>query len=1534
MIHSSLIRHLLAAAIISFPLFGKAEDIDLFQANHVNSNKPNILIILDNSSNWSQRAEWNGNPDGSGTQGAAEVQAIREVVSSLNGNVRVGLMMLTQSGSNKSGYLRYGIRDMTGSTSTGNKGALINLLTGLQPDVGATYNKISTSSYSGALREAYQYFSGLGSYLSLGSSDPMRDYTGNGNPTTSPYKAGSLAGNPLTSSSDEIYDSPWTTDALCAKNFIIFIGNEWNNTTDTTSGLGTDVGVSTDATPVYTALRGDIHYGDEWARYLHKTGAQAKCTTNADGSTGSCADNKITTYTVNVCYNSCTPTSSNDNTQQEALLKSMASVGGGRFFRSTSLTEIKNALQTIFNEIQAVNSIFTSASLPVSVNTQGTYLNQIYMGVFRPDGGGAPRWMGNLKQFKFGLTTTATGYDQIYLADSTGAAAVNTNTGFITPSAISYWTTPISPQCTGDATKGFWCFNPTGVGEDRDSPDGDLVEKGGAAQRLRAQGPSGRTMYTCTSSTSCVTGTAPNDFSTSNTSLVTALTGTSRTITSLSRSGSTVSVTTSGDLNLTSPSDSVTISGSSAPFYNTLWNVQRVDATHFTFNVTETPATPIATSGILVTAGSPVSQAVTPSNMTYDSGTATVTVVLPNHGFVENQSITIAGASISATMPTGIGACTSNPTQCEYNGTFSIHVIDANTFSYVLPTGNLGTTSTYTTTYSPPETFASAFGNVVIGCKKSGTTTTSYTLPITSITRVAGTGTKAVTVNASSSTALSDCSSTLATGNGTGKITAFSISGSNASNGLSGDYYSALSSVSGTNAASGTKTFVFNVTVTSSATLVGTNTIVPSSPATTSSSIAATGTPTRTVTQLSRTAGNSATVTATTSAAHGFGAGTNISISGAPNNSDGSSSEYNGSFSILSSPAPTSTTFSYQITTGPATSSTGGSVSRGSSVSATELINWVRGVDNKEDENIDSSLTDVRSTIHGDVLHSRPMVVNYGGNIGVYLYYGANDGTFHAIKGGQSSTDGNEIWSFVAPEHYSKLSRLYLNKPLIAYPNTSTELTPAPTKRDYFFDGNIGIYQTPDLALTHIFVAMRRGGRAIYGFDVSTPNSGSPVKFLWRKSYEDTGFDQLGQTWSEPKVLALRKTTGLACNSTPTTTTTGGVTTVNYPFKPAVVFGAGYDPTQEDKTAGTSRDNVSMGHGLFVLNESDGSLIKLFTPPSNAITGIANSTKRYSIPSEVSAIDMNGDGCVDRIYVGDTGGNIFRFDVDDANANNWVAYKIAAFGDIDGNGGNDDRKFLFPLDLALGVEDGHQIVYVIGGTGDREQPQSTLIRDKFILLKDTVAAGTASSAVTPVTLSSSGMYEVTDFNNSTSDIDISQSSTKGWYIDYKEVVGTGEQYVGEKSVNAATTVNGVIYFSTNRPMTDAERTARNSCAPDLGISRAYAVNLLNGTSAMDDRDQNGSINRADAYANVIGGGFPPTAVSGLVTITTTDSSGNSVEKVERFCIGCGGGTPGSGSGDASDRCRGVDASSIEGCTTEANPSSRRQRAFWYFKKDD
>lgn len=89
-------------------------------------------------------------------------------------------------------------------------------------------------------------------------------------------------------------------------------------------------------------------------------------------------------------------------------------------------------------------------------------------------------------------------------------------------------------------------------------------------------------------------------------------------------------------------------------------------------------------------------------------------------------------------------------------------------------------------------------------------------------------------------------------------------------------------------------------------------------------------------------------------------------------------------------------------------------------VTRENLINWTRGADvaaqvpgsNAGGESStppDATIT-VRGSVHGDVLHSRPAVINYGQPYGTVVLYGANDGHFRAINGNQpkNKTDASK----------------------------------------------------------------------------------------------------------------------------------------------------------------------------------------------------------------------------------------------------------------------------------------------------------------------------------------------------------------------------------------------------------------------------------------------------------------------------------------------------------------------------------------------
>ena len=103
------IRNLLVAALLALNLPSQAEDIDLFVGTPPNPNEvPNVLIVLDNTANWSQPF-------------INEMNALKSVIAGLPADkFRVGLMMYTETGGGNSGedggYVRAAIRLLDADT--------------------------------------------------------------------------------------------------------------------------------------------------------------------------------------------------------------------------------------------------------------------------------------------------------------------------------------------------------------------------------------------------------------------------------------------------------------------------------------------------------------------------------------------------------------------------------------------------------------------------------------------------------------------------------------------------------------------------------------------------------------------------------------------------------------------------------------------------------------------------------------------------------------------------------------------------------------------------------------------------------------------------------------------------------------------------------------------------------------------------------------------------------------------------------------------------------------------------------------------------------------------------------------------------------------------------------------------------------------------------------------------------------------------------------------------------------------------------
>ncbi|MES2500921.1 MAG: PilC/PilY family type IV pilus protein [Pseudomonadota bacterium] len=450
-----LLKKLLIITLLSINLSAMAEDIDLFVGTPPSTTDvPNVLIILDNTANWSQPFD-------------NEMAALSSVVSALpEDKFRVGLMAFSESGGSNSGndggYVRAAMRLM----SSTNKVTYQNLVNGL----GKVADRGNGGKLGKVMEEAYLYYSGGVPYA--GNNKAKTDYAGNASGTASSNAVYALANNALLSKAGSPYVSPII--ASCAKNYIIYISNGavQDNTADTSQPTAALAAVGGNTTTIPISPTGsETNIADEWARFMKKS------------------DLNITTYTVDI-----NKVTNGQGPGFTALLKSMASVSSGKYFDVTdSGSEIADALKGIFSEIQSVNSVFASVSLPVSVNTQGTFLNQVYIGMFRPDADAFPRWNGNLKQYKLGFINNV-----LQLLDADDKSAISSGgTGFIAECARSFWT-----PSTLDS---YWAFRPQGNclitnADISNFPDGNVVEKGAQAFKLRSS--TARNMKTC-ANTSC-----------------------------------------------------------------------------------------------------------------------------------------------------------------------------------------------------------------------------------------------------------------------------------------------------------------------------------------------------------------------------------------------------------------------------------------------------------------------------------------------------------------------------------------------------------------------------------------------------------------------------------------------------------------------------------------------------------------------------------------------------------------------------------------------------------------------------------------------------------------------------------------------------------------------------------------------------------------------------------------------------------------------------------------------------------------------
>lgn len=426
------VRHLLRTSLLTSllalcALQGHTEDIDIY--NGVQSNAPpNLLMILDNSAAADSSVNSFSCPVTNLPFDAAKVfgidkcaiyNAVSSIVSNpvLYGNINLGLMYFPTATAIKNGG-QFVVPAYSPTPST------LLSMSGTAPTITATTTtkgKTTTTSYSVAGGTG-----GIGTMLtSLFNLSLATDKSNNNQMAQTMQESWAFYGG-HTGLSGLTY--PGVSSANCAKKFVLYItaaaGNGNGNATKpqdpgglAASALNTAYASASGGSSSYPQIVSP-QWPQTWKSPISGVTASSKYQSDPSDEWAqfmSRYNNAITTYTIIL--------SDGSNPDYEQAVVSMASNSGGKYFiinpNSTSaISQLTNALTQIFLEVQAVNSVFAAPVLPVSSNAQGSYANQVFIGMFRPDPNANPRWMGNLKQYRMGVNTTDAFNTQLYLADA------------------------------------------------------------------------------------------------------------------------------------------------------------------------------------------------------------------------------------------------------------------------------------------------------------------------------------------------------------------------------------------------------------------------------------------------------------------------------------------------------------------------------------------------------------------------------------------------------------------------------------------------------------------------------------------------------------------------------------------------------------------------------------------------------------------------------------------------------------------------------------------------------------------------------------------------------------------------------------------------------------------------------------------------------------------------------------------------------------------------------------------------------------
>ncbi len=467
------------------------------------------------------------------------------------------------------------------------------------------------------------------------------------------------------------------------------------------------------------------------------------------------------------------------------------------------------------------------------------------------------------------------------------------------------------------------------------------------------------------------------------------------------------------------------------------------------------------------------------------------------------------------------------------------------------------------------------------------------------------------------------------------------------------------------------------------------------------------------------------------------------------------------------------------------------------------LVKFVYGYDSYDEDG--NSITDEkRGWILGSFLHSKPFVVHYD-SMDV-IFAGANDGMLHAFN----DSNGEELWGFIPPDVLQNLQALHADV------------------LQMFVDGSPKCYISRNsngtIQQVILIFGLRRGGNHYYALDVTNPLV--PI-YLWEIDPTATGspYAKIEQSWSTPNISQVACLTGAPhC--------TGGKRWVAF-------IGGGYDIDEDNDTAPSSDDK---GTAVYVVDIFDGSLVASFT--NDTYTAM-----NRAIPSDIAKVDTDYNGLIERLYVGDLGGQMWRFNVNNPDPSVWSASVL--FSAPSG------RKIFYPPDVTLEWS-GSPYEMLFFGTGDREHPKEAVVVDRFYAIKDKSLAGTLTETDL-YDVSSDELQQAGTTEDRKNEILAELNSKKGWLI---------QLATGEKCLSAAVVFNKQVNFTTYTPPVNS---SGDPCFVGEGVGKVYKVDYLTACAVLEFDGVEGLTAR-DRY-DIAGHGIPSGVVIAILSTKIMEYTG-------------------------------------------------------------